>query len=63
MATAAEKKADVKQRIQQLRNMCKDMHLAVMEEGTMPEATAVRESIEKLQALIDLLDGKKKSSS
>jgi len=34
----------------------------VMEEGTMPEATAVRESIEKLQALIDLLDGKKKSS-
>ncbi len=60
MATAAEKKADVKQRIQQLRNMCKDMHLAVMEEGTMPEAVAVRESIEKLQALIDLLDGKKK---
>ena len=62
MATAAEKKADVKQRIQQRRNMCKDMHLAVMEEGTMPEAAAVRESIEKLQALIDLLDGKKKSS-
>ena len=60
MATAAEKKADVKQRIQQLRNMCKDMHLAVMEEGTMPEAGAVRDSIEKLQALIDLLDGKKK---
>ena len=60
MATAAEKKADVKQRIQQLRNMCKDMHLAVMEEGTMPEAAAVRDSIEKLQALIDLLDGKKK---
>ena len=62
MATAAEKKADVKQRIQQLRNMCKDMHRAVMDEGTMPEAAAVRESIEKLQALIDLLDGKKKSS-
>ncbi len=62
MATAAEKKADVKQRIQQLRNMCKDMHLAVMDEGTMPEAVAVREAIEKLQALIDLLDGKKKSS-
>ena len=60
MATAAEKKADVKQRIQELRNMCKDMHLAVMEEGTMPEAAAVRDSIEKLQALIDLLDGKKK---
>ena len=62
MATAAEKKADVKQRIQQLRNMCKDMQLAVMDEGTMPEAVAVREAIEKLQALIDLLDGKKKSS-
>lgn len=62
MATAAEKKADVKQRIQQLRNMCKDMHLAVMEEGTMPEAADVKESIDKLQALIDLLDGKKKSS-
>ena len=62
MATAAEKKADVKQRIQQLRNMCKDMHLAVMEEGTMPDATDVRESIAKLQALIDLLDGRKKSS-
>ena len=62
MATAAEKKADVKQRIQQLRNMCKDMHLAVMDEGTMPEAVAVREAIEKLQALIELLDGKKKSS-
>ena len=62
MATAAEKKADVKQRIQQLRNMCKDMHLAVMDEGTMPEAVAVREAIEKLQALIDLLDGKKKLS-
>ena len=60
MATAAEKKTDVKQRIQQLRNMCKDMHLAVMEEGTMPEAAAVKESIEKLQELIDLLDGKKK---
>ena len=40
--------------------MCKDMHLAVMEEGTMPEAAAVKESIEKLQELIDLLDGKKK---
>ncbi len=60
MPTAAEKKADVKQRIQQLRNMCKEMHLAVMEEGAMPEATSVRESIEKLQELIDLLDGKKK---
>ena len=60
MATAAEKKADVKQRIQQLRNMCKDMHLAVLEEGTMPEASSVRESIEKLQELIYLLDGKKK---
>ena len=62
MPTAAEKKADVKQRIQELRNMCKDMHLAVMEEGTMPEAAAVRVSIEKLQALSDLLDGRKKSS-
>ena len=46
MPTAAEKKADVKQRIQQLRNMRKEMHLAVMEEGTMPEAASVRESIE-----------------
>ena len=60
MPTAAEKKADVKQRIQQLRNMCKEMHLAVMEEGNMPEAASVRESIEKLQQLIDLLGGKKK---
>lgn len=61
MPTAAEKKTEVKQRIQGLRNMCKSMHATVMDQGTMPEAASVREAIEKLQDLIDFLDGKKKS--
>ena len=61
MPTAAEKKTEVKQRIQGLRNMCKAMHTTVMDQGTMPEATSVREAIEKLQELINFLDGKKKS--
>ena len=40
--------------------MCKSMHATVMDQGTMPEAASVREAIEKLQELIDFLDGKKK---
>ena len=60
VATAAEKKAIVKKRLQELRNMCRDHYAVVAEESTMPDPADVRETNAKLQELMDLLDGKKK---
>ena len=58
MATAAEKRDEVKSRLQELRNMCRDMHQVVMDEGSMPEVSAVRATNDKLQELLEFLDPK-----
>ena len=58
MATAAEKRDDVKSRLQELRNMCREMHTTVMDEGSMPDPSAVRATNDKLQELLELLDPK-----
>ena len=60
VATAAEKKAIVKKRLQELRNLCRDHYAVVAEESPMPDPADVRETNAKLQELMDLLDGKKK---
>ena len=43
----------------QLRNRCRD-HYNVVADGTMPEAVDVRETNQKLEELVLLLDGKAK---
>ena len=58
MPTAAEKRDEVKSRLQALRNMCRDMHTTVMEEGSMPDPSAVRATNDKLQELLEFLDPK-----
>ena len=55
MATAAEKRDEVKARLQELRNMCRDLHATVMEEGSMPDAADVRATNDKLQELSNSL--------
>ena len=59
MATAAEKKTITKKLLQELRNRCGD-HYNVVADGTMPEAVDVRETNQKLEELVLLLDGKAK---
>ncbi|BEV36535.1 hypothetical protein [Synechococcus sp. M16CYN] len=59
MATAAEKKIITKKRLQELRNRCRD-HYNVVASGTMPEVIDVRETNQKLEKLVLLLDGKAK---
>ena len=59
MATAAEKKTITKKLLQELRNRCRD-HYNVVADGTMPEAVDVRETNQKLEELVLLLDGKAK---
>ena len=59
MATAAEKKTITKKLLQELRNRCRD-HYKVVADGTMPEAVDVRETNQKLEELVLLLDGKAK---
>ena len=58
MATAAEKRDEVKARLQELRNMCRDLNATVMEEGSMPDAADVRATNDKLQELLEFLDPK-----
>ena len=59
MATAAEKKTITKKLLQELRNRCRD-HYNGVADGTMPEAVDVRETNQKLEELVLLLDGKAK---
>ncbi|WP_413442591.1 hypothetical protein [Synechococcus sp. MIT S1220] len=58
MAKASEKRDEVKARLQELRNMCRDLHATVMEEGSMPDAADVRVANDKLQELLEFLDPK-----
>ena len=57
MATAAEKKTITKKLLQELRNRCRD-HYNVVADGTMHDAVYVRETNQKLEELVLLLDGK-----
>ena len=58
MAKASEKRDEVKARLQELRNMCRDLRATVMEEGSMPDAADVRAANDKLQELLEFLDPK-----
>ena len=58
MATAAEKRDEVKAKLQELRNMCREIHQVVTDEGTLPEPGEVRTVNSKLQDLLDYLDPK-----
>lgn len=58
MATAAEKRDEVKAKLQELRNMCREIHQVVTDEGTLPEPGEVRTVNAKLQDLLDYLDPK-----
>lgn len=58
MATAEEKRTITKKRLQELRNMCREHYNVLIEEGTMPDAADVRVTNQKLEELMELLDGK-----
>jgi acetyl-CoA carboxylase carboxyltransferase component len=54
-----KRKRSRKKLLQELRNRCRD-HYNVVADGTMPEAVDVRETNQKLEELVLLLDGKAK---
>ena len=58
MATAEEKRTITKKRLQELRNLCREHYNVLIEEGTMPDAADVRVTNQKLEELMELLDGK-----
>ena len=58
MATAEEKRTITKKRLQELSNLCREHYNVLSEEGTMPDAADVRVTNQKLEELMELLDGK-----
>ncbi|MCP4972865.1 MAG: hypothetical protein GY914_04225 [Prochlorococcus sp.] len=60
MATASEKREDVKSKLQVLRKDLRVMHAGVIEETVLPDPADVRAAMTQLEALLALLE--KKSS-
>jgi len=59
MATAKEKKEEVKASLKVLRAELRTMHLSVTEELTLPEPTEVRKLMEKMDDLLQVIQPKK----
>ena len=63
MATAAEKREDIKSKLQILRKELREIHSKVIEESTMPEPGEVRDSMTKLEELLEVLEPKSAKKS
>ena len=62
MATAKEKKEEVKASLKILRSELRQMHLGVTEELTLPEPTEVKKLMNKMEELLAVIEPKSKSS-
>ena len=58
MATAKEKKEEVKTRLKQLRADLRVMHLGVTEELTLPDPVEVRKVMTQMESLLEVVDPK-----
>ena len=63
MATAKEKKEEVKTHLKKLRSELKEMHLGVTEQLTLPEASAVRTIMTKMEELLQIVEPKSSKKS
>ena len=62
MATAKEKKEEVKASLKILRAELRKMHLGVTEELTLPEPAEVRKLMTQMEELLVVIEPKSKSS-
>ena len=58
MATAKEKKEEVKAQLKQLRADLRVMHLGVTEELTLPNPVEVRKVMTQMEKLLEVIDPK-----
>ena len=63
MATAKEKKEEVKTHLKKLRADLRVMHLGVTEELTLPEAAEVKKVMNQMETLLELLEPKSSRKS
>ncbi len=65
MATAKEKKAEVKAQLKELRAQLRLMHLGVTEQLTLPDPSEVKKVMVQMEKLLEVVDPKsaKKSKS
>ncbi len=61
MATAKEKKEEVKLALKQLRIELREMHLGVTENLTLPEAAEVKKLMTKMDDLLKVVEPKSAS--
>ena len=61
MATAKEKKEEVKASLKILRAELRQMHLGVTEELSLPEPIEVKKLMTKMEELLSVIEPKKKS--
>ena len=63
MATAKEKKEEVKKQLKKLRSELRVMHLRVTEELILPEANEVKEIMTQMEGLLQVVDPKSAKKS
>ncbi len=63
MATAKEKKEEVKTRLKQLRADLRVMHLGVTEELTLPDPVEVRKVMTQMESLLEVVEPKSSRKS
>tara|TARA_B100000029_G_scaffold512041_1_gene607648 strand:+ start:1139 stop:1339 length:201 start_codon:yes stop_codon:yes gene_type:complete len=61
MATAKEKKAEVKAHLKKLRSDLRAMHLRVTEELTLPDPGEVKTAMAQMEELLQVVEPKKSS--
>ena len=61
MATAKEKKAEVKAHLKKLRSDLREMHLGVTEELTLPDPAEVKKAMAQMEELLQIVEPKKAS--
>ena len=61
MATAKEKKAEVKTHLKKLRSDLREMHLGVTEELTLPDPAEVKKAMDQMEELLKVVEPKKAS--
>ncbi len=63
MATAKEKKAEVKAHLKSLRSRLREMHLGVTESLTLPDPTEVKDVMVQMEELLKVVEPKSSSRS
>ncbi|AAP99957.1 MULTISPECIES: hypothetical protein [Prochlorococcus] len=62
MATAKEKKEEVKAQLKKLRSELRTIHLAVTDELKLPEADNIKELMNQMEEMLLVIDPKSKKN-